>query len=296
MKRLLTFPLQRVILKSLTVFVLFVVVGWTVILLYPKSFTQLTLVDKNKQHYQTLCPMLSKPLLTSEVASLPASFTLLNWNIYKQQKPGWENALQEWSTNADIITLQEAKLSPELIAFSQQNLFWYLQNNAFKHNDFLYGVNTLSKVKHISTCGSTALEPWIRVQKSALATTYPIQGAKEPLLVINLHGINFTFNTQLLQQQLSPYLALIAKHTGPTIFSGDFNTWSKERKTMVENALKTLGFSEVQFELDERLTVLGLPLDHIYFRGLTVLKAQSLATTTSDHTPQLVRFDLKKQK
>jgi endonuclease/exonuclease/phosphatase (EEP) superfamily protein YafD len=270
---------------------LFIGMG-TAIAFFPESPSKLTLLTQGKQRYQASCPALFKVLLSTQSQPLAMPFKLLNWNIYKQQQQSWKESLQEWATTADIITLQEAKLSPELINFSKQNKLFYLQNYAFKHSGFIYGVNTLSKVEPLSTCGTAHKEPWIWVPKTGIASTYPIQGSEDTLLTINLHGINFTLTEKPLKEQIAPYLALIKKHNGPIIFSGDFNTWSEARLESVKQSLITSGFSEALFNEDKRLTIFGLPLDHIFFRGLKVVEAQSLATDASDHSPQLVTFDL----
>lgn len=292
MKRKITLPIVRMILKPLCMLLLLSIVISAFMIFFPIYPAQLTLINNDKEHSQAICPALAKPLLNAKNSALTLPFTLLDWNIYKQQKQDWRTALQKFSSNADIITLQEAKLSPELIAFSKDNNWLYLQNYAFKHNGFLYGVNTLSKIEAISACGTADQEPWIRIPKTAIATLYPIQNRASTLLVINLHAINFTLSEKSLHQQLSPYLTLIKKHDGPTIFSGDFNTWSKARLATVEQALNQLDFSEVFFEPDKRLTIFGLALDHIYFRGLKVIKTESIATKASDHNPLLVTFDI----
>lgn len=288
-----TLPLIRMILKPLWLLIPLLLIGMsTAIAFFPESPSKLTLLSQGKQRYQANCPALSKVILSAESQPLSRPFRLLNWNIYKQQEHSWQQSLQEWVTSADILTLQEAKLSPELINFSNQNKLFYLQNYAFKHSGFVYGVNTLSKVEALSTCGTAHREPWIWVPKTGIASTYPIQGSEYPLLVINLHGINFTLTEKPLKKQIAPYLALVKKHKGPIIFSGDFNTWSKVRLESVKQSLITSGFSEALFDEDKRLTIFGLPLDHIFFRGLKVIKAQSFATESSDHSPQLVTFDL----
>lgn len=294
MEQQLTLPLLRVIFKPLSIVFLIFLASCAVFVFLPASPEQLTLINQSEKQTYTQCPERSKTSLTTPVKQLTTPFTLLNWNIYKQQKAGWKRELQQWAEKVDIITLQEAKLSPELIKLSQQNHLFYQQNYAFKYDDFIHGVNTLSKVQPLSSCGSSIVEPWIRVPKTALATTYLLQDSDQPLLVINLHGINFTFAEQDLREQLSPYLTLIAVHNGPVVFSGDFNTWSDTRLSIVEQALTTLGFSEVLFAQDRRLTILELPLDHVYYRGLKVLQAQSLATEASDHTPQLITFTIEK--
>jgi len=283
------------ILKPLWLLIGLLLIGMsTAIAFFPEPPSKLTLLTQGKQRYQAACPQLSKVLVSTEQKALPTPFKLLNWNIYKQQKQGWRQHLQEWATSADLITLQEAKLSPDLINFSKKNKLFYLQNYAFKYSGLIYGVNTLSKVEALSTCGTVHKEPWIWVPKTGIASTYPIKESKYSLLVINLHGINFTFTEKPLTKQISPYLTLIKKHQGPVIFSGDFNTWSKARLESVEKSLVNSGFSEALFNEDKRLTIFGLPLDHIYFRGLEVLEAQSLSTDASDHSPQLVSFNLEK--
>lgn len=295
MKRQLTRPLLTHVLAPIyrVIPLLLVIMGvGTAYAFYPASPEQLTLLSNDQQYYQTLCPVLVNVPSTGEQKKISTPFKLLNWNIYKQQKKNWNSSLQEWANSADLITLQEVKLSPDFIRFSEQKNLFYLHNYAFSHNDFIYGVNTLSKVAPLSLCGSAYKEPWILVPKTGIASTYPLQGSNEALLLINLHGVNFTLTETPLLEQLVPYLELIVQHSGPIIFSGDLNTWSNARLAGIERWLIQSGFSETLFDDDKRLTVFGLPLDHIYFRGLKVIEAKSLVTDASDHSPQLVTFDL----
>jgi endonuclease/exonuclease/phosphatase (EEP) superfamily protein YafD len=295
MNRQLTLPLITMICKPIGIIILLLLTALSLgnaHAFFPDSPTQLTVLAKNNQYYQTLCPTLSKASISTQQTQLSSPFTLLNWNIYKQQKQNWGSSLKEWANSADFITLQEAELSPALIQFSVQKELYYLHNYAFKYNNLIYGVNTLSKVAPLSLCGTAYPEPWIWVPKTGLASTYPIKNSKQTLLLINLHGVNFTLTEQPLREQLSPYLALIKLHTGPVIFSGDFNTWTDARLSEVKQSLVKSGFSEALFDDDKRLTVFGLPLDHIYFRGLEVIEAKSLTTDASDHNPQLVTFDI----
>lgn len=293
MKRQLTFPSITTLLRPAWLILVALILGITSAnAFFPESPTQLTLIDKNNQQYQSICPELSTLTMDDEKKLLPTPFTLLNWNIYKQQKQQWKNSLQELVNSADLITLQEAKLSDELIQFSHNQHLFYIQNLAFTHNDSIYGVNTLSVAPPTAACGTSYPEPWIWVPKTGIASIYAIQGSDQSLLLINLHGVNFTLTEKPLNEQLSPYLALIETHQGPIVFSGDFNTWTDARLLEVEQSLINSGFSEALFREDKRITVFGLPLDHIYFRGLKVIEARSLATEASDHSPQLVTFDL----
>ncbi|MEH6452050.1 MAG: endonuclease/exonuclease/phosphatase family protein [Psychromonas sp.] len=260
---------------------------------FPDSPQQLTLFDKNGHVYNSECPNLDQVKDSSAISKkLALPFTLLNWNIYKQQNTTWQVKLQEWSERADIITLQEAKHTQQLIDFSHLRNLNYYQNHAFNLNGYVYGVNTLSTSQVSHLCGTRYFEPWIQVPKTGLATIYPIDKHQQSLLVINLHGVNFTLTSTPLKEQLAPYFALIEQHQGSVIFSGDFNTWSDARLQYVENTLSIYGFEEAVFRHDQRSKVFGLPLDHVFFRGLKVISAESLATDASDHSPQLVTFDI----
>jgi len=264
-------------------------------LLYPEAPARLSAFANGRHIDLNLCPTLSTvaPVMNNKTYKLPLPFTLLNWNIYKQQQKYWLENLQEWTENADLITLQEAKYSFELQNFSHKNNLFYYQNYAFKYKGLVYGVNTLSRYPAQFICGSRDTEPWIQIPKTGLASSYPLANSSASLLLINLHGINFTFRSALLTKQLQPYLALIAVHQGPIIFSGDFNTWSDQRLALLEEALLKQRFNEVTFSDDQRSTIFGHQLDHIYFRGLKVITSTSIATDASDHSPQLVTFDIK---
>lgn len=274
--------------------VLLVLLGIAFIL--PSSPQYLTVFDSDRQNYLQTCPALTKVNASAESGQkLPLPFTLLNWNIYKQEKKSWQEELQKLTQKSDLLTLQEIKYSPEFINFSQINHLFYFQNNAFKYQDAVYGVNTLSKAAPSYVCGTRYSEPWITIPKTGLATIYPLDKQPQSLLLINIHGVNFTFSAAPLKEQIQPYLTLIKSHRGPVIFSGDFNTWSAPRLEEVEQTLQKEGFQEALFKSDQRTTVFGQPLDHIYYRGLQIIKSESWATEASDHTPQLVTFTLKQQ-
>jgi len=257
---------------------------------YPRIPKQLTLVDQQQQYYAANCPALIDINSSSTELVLSPTFSLLNWNIYKQQKPQWKTKLTEWVKQSDLITLQEAKYGPEFINFTQKQALNYVQNIAFEHDGYHYGVNTLSKVMPLQVCGTRYSEPWITIPKTGLATVYSIKKTTQKLLLINLHGVNFTATATPLEEQVKPYLTLVKSFEGPIIITGDFNTWNEARTKKIIDPLISVGFDETQFKSDQRLTFFGRPLDHVFYRGLNVVKAQSLAIIASDHSPQLVTF------
>lgn len=284
--------INRTAIKVILLLSLLLIIAIVSFFLLPTSPKKMTLFDQQHQAYFAICPTLADVKSQSPATALAPTFSLLNWNIYKQQKQQWSKKLSQWAQQADLITLQEAKLSSAFINVSKKQQLYYFQNYAFKHDDLIFGVNTLSRVQAKKVCGSRYSEPWIRIPKTGLASTYRIQGIDQTLLLINLHGVNFTFSATPLKQQTAPYLALIKSHQGPIIVSGDFNTWSEARTKEIIQSLVSAGFDETQFSNDQRITVLGRPLDHVFYRGLIVTKSQSMATTASDHNPQLVTFSL----
>jgi len=261
--------------------------------LLPDTPTKMTIINRQQTLFTATCPALSEPLLTNNETALPATFSLLNWNIYKQQNKQWLTQLTKWTQQANLLTLQETKYSPAFRQFTQQQQLLPLQNIAFQYQQINYGVNTLSKTTPLQVCGTRYTEPWSRIPKSAVASTYQITGSKNPLLVVNLHGVNFTLTAAPLAEQLRPFITLIKAHKGPVIVAGDFNTWSEARTLTVDQALTELTLNEVTFNTDNRLKIFGRPLDHVFYRGLTVSNARSIPTNASDHTPQLITFKYK---
>ena len=96
-------------------------------------------------------------------------------------------------------------------------------------------------------------------------------------------------------------------HTGPIIMAGDFNTWNERRLQLVEEIVSDLKLTEVsEFPMGRTTgdmkseffnSILGiqaeLPLDRVYYRGISVESAQVLLYDSSDHKPIAVKLSLK---
>lgn len=62
---------------------------------------------------------------------------------------------------------------------------------------------------------------------------------------------------------------------------------------LVSANLASIGLQEVAFDPDHRTTfITGLPLDHVFYRGLVLKKAEAPKSDASDHNPLLVSFQL----
>ena len=214
----------------------------------------------------------------------PEGIRVVNWNIEKGKNPVWPDDLTKLLPSTDLITLQES--SPSLPMVSRLSDSYSVSfaegyTNSYQRT----GVMTLSEVKPIAECRLVSYEPWLRTPKATLVTRYRLKDTDLTLLVINIHGINFSIGLIELSAQFDDAAALIAVHKGPVLFTGDFNTWRSGRSNLLDEKRKALGLSAISFEPDHRTRYFGHALDHIYVRGLRVGLAYSPALASSDHNP-----------
>ncbi|MGO2508622.1 MAG: endonuclease/exonuclease/phosphatase family protein [Vibrio hibernica] len=217
---------------------------------------------------------------------------VLVWNIHKQLDDGWQQALTAYSLQSQLMLLQEASLTPELNRWVDDQVWGASYVNAFKVFDVSAGVLNLSASLPDNACAYTALEPWILLPKSALYAQYSLSNGQQ-LGVVNLHSINFTLGTKDFRSQITHLSEKVKQHVGPLIIAGDFNTWSETRTKEVRRLMINLGMHEARFAPDNRRRFInGLAFDHVFYRGLKLIKATSPQTTASDHNPMLAHFRL----
>ncbi len=218
------------------------------------------------------------------------NISVLNWNIYKEQGDNWQRDLRKFSSQLDIMLIQEALLTPDLRKLlKDQNWHWSL-NTAFYYDDIEAGVMTASNIESISNCGIRTAEPFIRIPKTILISRYPIKGSSQDLLVANIHGINFTLGTEVYTQQIRSLSNILAKHSGPVILAGDFNSWNDERMSIITNAIDSLSLRALSYKNHNRVTIFGNAIDHVFYRGLEVIAQDTFKVTSSDHNPIKVTF------
>ncbi|PQJ89826.1 endonuclease/exonuclease/phosphatase family protein [Aliivibrio sifiae] len=241
--------------------------------------------------YQSGCTQFK----TSAPIDRNGQLNVLVWNIYKQQKESWEPALKSLTVSSDLVLLQEASFTTELKQFVVDKSYSAELVRAFDVFDTSAGVLTLAKESAEKVCAHTAIEPWLRLPKSALLSEYPLSD-KQTLMVVNIHAINFTLGTEDYKNQIEALSQEVKQHDGPLIIAGDFNSWSNDRLETLQQQVKTLDLKEVLFTPDDRMRfITGLPLDHIFYRGLEVTEAHSMKSNASDHNPLQVSFSLKTQ-
>ncbi len=170
------------------------------------------------------------------------------------------------------------------------------------------GVATMSKSPPAAVTAARA--PWreliVATPKVSLLSHYALANG-EILLAINVHLMNFeTWSPFMLRAQLDALGQAMARHKGPIILAGDFNTWNARRLATVEALTARFGLCEVEEFPPGRATgdpgnkplrrLLGidaqLPLDRVYIRGFRTLAAEVPHTRSSDHRPIVVTIGL----
>ncbi|ASU23567.1 hypothetical protein CCZ37_09805 [Vibrio qinghaiensis] len=240
----------------------------------------------------TSSPLICYDNPNARVIDEHGQLNVLVWNIYKQNRATWQSELNKFSQDAQLVLLQEASMTLSLKEWISQKQWGGTQADAFRVFGESAGVLNLGRQMPVLACAYTELEPWLRLPKSAIYALYRLSDG-QTLAVVNLHAVNFTYGTQEYANQLEALLVQLKTHHGPLIVGGDFNSWSQARMDTLTAALNRVGLQEVSFEPDHRVQfVTGLVLDHLFYRGLTLLNAKAPVTDASDHNPLLASFSL----
>ncbi|KLV06429.1 endonuclease [Photobacterium aquae] len=241
-----------------------------------------------------LAPRFTYSCINSDVAmplDQDGNLTVSVWNIYKQQRDNWRKELETISDTSRLVLLQEASLTSGLKDYLDAASWKVRMANAFKFLNTPAGVMNLSSVNAKSTCAYLAMEPWLRLPKSALLSEFNLSNG-QTLAVVNLHGVNFALGLEEYKEQFETLKRVLDKHIGPIILAGDFNTWRQGRLDIVNAFAKSLGLKDAVLAQDRRVKVFGKPLDHLYYRGLDLTKAEAPTTDASDHNPIIASFRL----
>ncbi len=220
-------------------------------------------------------------------------FRLLVWNIHKGQDEGWQSELTRFSQQADFLLLQEVTNQQNLAVQFSHQFPTALYVAAFADAGRQSGVQILSKAVPDLVCADMESEPWIIIPKVASAARFPLKN-QQSLLIVNLHLVNFELTPTNYRRQIEKMMGLIAKHQGPIILAGDFNTWNEGRLKLVRRLAQQVDLQELSYLPDNRMRFLGNPLDHIFIRGFNVIQATTEQTDSSDHNPLLAELELRR--
>lgn len=219
---------------------------------------------------------------------IPSAVSLLSWNIYKAQRDHLMRDLQALSTEADILLLQEALLDKQL---EDLKPYWRFAPG-YSTDELQTGVMTLSAWPASVHCRFEHTEPWLRTPKATSVVEY-ILDTGQRLLAVNMHSINFELGVTEYRRQLQDVVDIVAQHNGPAILAGDLNSWSDDRRELLQQLLEPLGLTPAVFPEDNRTQAFGMALDHVWTRGVSISAAEVPVYQSSDHNPLLVsiQFD-----
>jgi len=230
-------------------------------------------------------------LADTHAALDPKAIRVITWNLHKQDDAGWERDLTAFVAGSDLVLLQEATLSAPLRNILDDAGLRWVMASSFIYGDVDIGVLTATRATPVASCTERAMEPLLRIPKSAVISWFALAGTTTRLAVVNIHAINFSLLLGAYHAQFAAIAQALASHSGPIVFAGDFNTWTDARVESVRETADALGLREIPFEKDQRTIFLGHQLDHMMVRGLDVVEAAAIPVKSSDHNP--VRVTLK---
>jgi endonuclease/exonuclease/phosphatase (EEP) superfamily protein YafD len=216
---------------------------------------------------------------------------LVNWNIQKGGDPEWATDLATFQAHPHLMILQEVPFNTkpwDVVVDDGYQSF----APGYRTSRAVTGVMTVSTVKPLTQCNLVSVEPWLRSAKATVITEYGLTNTDQTLLVVNIHAVNFTVGTRYFEGQIREALSVLHDHAGPILLSGDFNTWHSRRIAVLSEMTDSLDLEMLNFDEDHRKRVFGLPLDHIYVRGLEVVQATTREVNSSDHNPMSARLQI----
>ena len=216
---------------------------------------------------------------------LPRQFALCVWNLHKCKDHGWKEEFALHCQKSDLFLAQEIMFRPEEEnSFCSAGLEW---TSAVSFFSFLrkapIGIATGCRAPALrADYRANVFEPFVQTPKMTLSTLYPTE--RDPLLVINLHAINFR-GLKPFNLHMAAAAELLRGFDGPALVAGDFNVWSKKRLNAMLQTAQSLQLKEIAFEPDNRSCFFGKKLDFIFTRGLKLLHAEAFPSPASDHNP-----------
>jgi endonuclease/exonuclease/phosphatase (EEP) superfamily protein YafD len=236
--------------------------------------------------------------------SLSRCVRFLDWNVYKGTRTGFGSEFARLTRNADVIVLQEmlthgAEHGPQATVTAISG-HCYVMAHAIRYRNGLAGCATGATANPVRSkvLLTSDSEPIVGTPKSSVLTVYRIAGNDDELLVANTHGMNlagkFTFDLEPFRRQLATVGEEIARHRGPVVWAGDFNTHDREKTDLLLAETVRLGLAHVEVAESHHLMKSpdGFVLDHVFARGLRHVRARAMPGNGSDHTAIELTFRL----
>jgi endonuclease/exonuclease/phosphatase (EEP) superfamily protein YafD len=220
-----------------------------------------------------------------------ASIRLVSWNVQKNSHLDWQRDFLSLTGDKDLVLVQEVSFREDSINAMDGTRYWSFAPG-YQKPGAISGVLTMSRSKPIAQCSFMNFEPLMRTPKATSITEYGLTSTDQTLVVVNIHAVNFSMGLGAFKRQFDQVREVLVSHDGPIIVSGDFNTWRRKRIEVVDDMANELGLTSLAFDDDQRVTVFGNHLDHIFVRGLSMLDATTEIVESSDHNPMSVTLRL----
>ena len=238
----------------------------------------------------------------------PASIKVLQWNVHMYETAAeerWTCASAQLDdldlcialADSDLALIQEARhagawrdrsdavlgLHEKHLAFapyavdvsgrSQENYFVplreKLERGLIVRDSSRTGSATFSSVPPLSAAVklSQNADNFWPYYMPVIATTYALAGRAERLLVVHIHNLAGVGSDRQLEL-LDEAERLIAAHSGPVIFGGDFNSATREKMENLSRLARRQGLAEIPYHSPFPSPFGDRQLDHTYTRGL----------------------------
>ncbi len=210
---------------------------------------------------------------------------ILSWNLYKGRKDEFSQSFAHLASDKDVIMLSEATTA-DPVSTAMENVpgFGWSFATCFlmkKQVGTGTAVGSYAVTMNPGFYRTTDVEPFVASPKTIATGEYALPNSTKTLLVLSIHGINWSGN-DALERQLRMTLEDLKKHDGPIVFAGDFNIKNSTRLDIAKKVLGEAGLTRVNWvnpEADDQL-------DDAFTRGVNVTRAQLIndyIDTGSDH-------------
>jgi endonuclease/exonuclease/phosphatase (EEP) superfamily protein YafD len=231
----------------------------------------------------------------------PTRISVLVWNIKKSEMKNWAQEFLDYSRQRHLVLLQEGYRNSTfdstlatIPAFRWDMAVSFLMRQKGRTPTGVLIGSTADPVE-VRAEHTRDYEPLVNTPKATLYAKYPLLNSAHELLVVSVHGINLT-SFATFKRHVEQMRAEIARHEGPVLWAGDFNTRTQARTRYLMQAVRDLGLSEVNFKNGDRRMVWKFTknyLDHGFVRGLTVKDAEVIVDSRgSDHRPLTLELAL----
>lgn len=257
------------------------------------SFTSVPPKKTSNSSSMSLCHKALSTIAPVDTNPPKTSYSLALWNLHKGKTDGYQKDLHRILNNYDFLLGQELYLDQAHQELIEERQIHFSYGPSFRWGRFWTGVGNFSKypAQFSTPLVSRGKEPILKTPKTSLINLYLLPGEVIPLMVVNVHALNFEISHQKFAQQIEDVVQSIRLHKGPLIVAGDFNTWSQARYQALLNLLKPLGVERLPISSPVGIT--HRTLDHIFVRNLQVKDYGLIPHITgSDHAALYLNFSL----